>query len=560
MGCSLFLLLTSLMLGEGHEIANRAKRAAFPTCEIAAKSCVGHFTDTESYPNIAEGFKGYDIILGNLILGENDDNGLRSLIFDEAAERSGPVRFNNIAGHSLKQCTKNFESKFINNVDDFLESTVRTDSTDGSRRAGQEVNIVGSLEGKVHGNVNANGGAGFKGEVGGGINSQIKGGFKAEGGVAINGELSGGATGELDVGAQGSLTAGGKVEVNAEANANAKAGGKAGAAGGDLFGGPEAEASAEASAGFKAGGSAEGQLSGTAEVKGNAKVGANVQAKAGAEGSASLGVNADASLAIDGQAKLGVDGNFQAGVKVGAEGGGGIQATATFPPLHQSLSSNSKTMMDIAQKIESKEQSITRTWTQCSEYSYHLQAFSPPSFHSGFLKGLTFLNRCWKGHDERACAVHFIQRFGTHFVLKATFGARKVTTRQFNHDKAELVDTGKIEQCSSQDSENSLAGFLTWGSKKESCGKGSKVKEALVESGFEKETTYTIGKGLEGWGEGTVPRMIKKTLAPLSDLFQDEYMEGLNINYTAIRPWLQDKILSYCDLFKTDHHCNFVVK
>ena len=46
-------LASSLKLGPA-SLPGQA-RAAFPSCEAAAKSCVTHFTDHTSYPNIAAG-------------------------------------------------------------------------------------------------------------------------------------------------------------------------------------------------------------------------------------------------------------------------------------------------------------------------------------------------------------------------------------------------------------------------------------------------------------------------------------------------------------------------
>ena len=50
---SLKLVTTSTPLSEMNQ--TRHRRAAFPSCEAAAQSCVDHFPDQTSFPNIAAG-------------------------------------------------------------------------------------------------------------------------------------------------------------------------------------------------------------------------------------------------------------------------------------------------------------------------------------------------------------------------------------------------------------------------------------------------------------------------------------------------------------------------
>ena len=51
--------------------------------------------------------------------------------------------------------------------------------------------------------------------------------------------------------------------------------------------------------------------------------------------------------------------------------------------------------------------------------------------------------------------------------------------------------------------------------------------------------------------------VIEKSLSPLSDLFTPEFMNeervGASINFEGIGPWLYDKILDYCVLFKSEY-------
>ena len=84
-----------------------------------------------------------------------------------------------------------------------------------------------------------------------------------------------------------------------------------------------------------------------------------------------------------------------------------------IPPIWKSLASNNEREQKIATSIDSKQVTTTKASTHCERYSYQLQRYSPPAFHSAFKLGLAQLNRCWNAPANASpnsyqCARDFI--------------------------------------------------------------------------------------------------------------------------------------------------------
>ena len=89
-------------------------------------------------------------------------------------------------------------------------------------------------------------------------------------------------------------------------------------------------------------------------------------------------------------------------------------------------------MQGIATRLDAKEISVTRTWTQCQVFDYQLQPKSPPSFHLGFRTALVTL--------ASACAKTFINQFGTHQTLNVLFSYFDIFIGYYNkHLKLSVV-------------------------------------------------------------------------------------------------------------------------
>ena len=147
--------------------------------------------------------------------------------------------------------------------------------------------------------------------------------------------------------------------------------------------------------------------------------------------------------------------SFSAGASVGVR--------FKIPPIWKSLASNNEREQKIATSIDSKQVTTTKASTHCKRYSYQLQRYSPPAFHSAFKLGLARLNQCWNAPADASpnsyqCARDFINAYGTHFVKRATFGAKVTTTRVLDFEKANEQSRQTLDACTRSQSTLSALG------------------------------------------------------------------------------------------------------
>jgi len=482
----LVALASSLKLGP-----KSLPRSAFPSCEAAAKSCVTHFTDHTSYPNIAAGFRGFNVVLGGVTVPESPA-GKRGFIFDEANERSGKVRFNNLAGEQFAQCTSDLEVQIIRTAKEMFDSKTSTKMEISNFQLGFDFDV----------NLNY--------DASGSMGKTIMNGVSSALGSYLENENT-----QED-----------QKEIHGEAAASLCGGAKVGNV---LVGSAHVEAcgSLKLSGGLKA-------TSGTSEKQGQSMQAAeNLMNESGTTFSES--------------AKAGI--------------------SFTIPPIAKSLSSSNERIQKIATSIESKQVITSVASTHCKRYAYQLQSYSPPAFHSAFKKGLIELNKCWNASGDARpnsfqCARNFIDAYGTHFVKRAVFGAKVSTTRVMDFGKANNESAQTLDDCTRGQSTWSALGTFTVGDKDSACQNDLSTGSSIQHTGLQKEHTESVGcKPSVDYGDDGPfpPEIIEKTLAPLSDLFNPVYMTeervGIAIDFEGIGPWLYDKILDYCVLFKNEYHC-----
>ena len=131
--------------------------------------------------------------------------------------------------------------------------------------------------------------------------------------------------------------------------------------------------------------------------------------------------------------------------------------------------------------------------------------------------------------------------------------------------KANSATSDFRRDCTKSSSGWSLFGLLGGEKEKEECTKLLETSKSVKESGLEYITTVTVGKRLEEFKDPSLeysPEIIQRDLAPLSELFTENYMGNLHppIDYDAIRPWIDGMITNYCQTFKAQHHCNHAVR
>ena len=507
-------LASSLKLGPSAPGSSREgklkARAAFPSCEAAAESCVTHFPDHTSYQNIAAGivliddqilsflylhcgspgFRGFNVVLGGVEVPSNPA-GKRGFIFDEANERSGKVRFNNIAGEEFSQCSSDLEVRIIRTVEEMFDSKTSTEISSSNLQFGPEFNV--------------NLGYDWVGTLGSTIMNNFGSLFGSSEGT--------GSTQQDHKEVHGSVHA----EACAEAWAN----------------GVVAGGSVKGCAGFEIGGSL-GQTTGSSATQSQSQqASSNFMTESGT--------------------------SFTEGATAGI--------SFTIPPIAKSLASSNERVQTIATSIDSKQVITTVASTHCKRYAYQLQSYSPPAFHAAFKRGLAELNKCWNASADAninsfQCARNFIDAYGTHFVKRAIFGAKVTTTRVLDFGKANNQSQKNLDDCTRSQSTWSALGVFTDGDKSSDCQSDLSTGSSISHSGLQKEHTESVGckPSVDFGDDGPFPpEIIEKTLGPLSDLFTSEFMTeervGTTIDFEGIGPWLYDKILDYCVLFKSEHHC-----
>jgi len=403
-------------------------------CEKFVSECL----DRDSFPNIGQAFRGYNLILGDP-LNYDGDPGFEGHIFDEAGERNGLVRFGNTAGNDLNRCDGSVRADFIETAEEFLESTLRSDYSKKWFQIGSEIELTGS---------------------------------------------------------------------------------------------------------FGLGGNAEG----------------------------------NANLEVPYVPGVGVGG----GVGVSAEVG--VGATVTIPPLYQSVSSNSKVMTDIAEGLESNQISVTRSSFSCHEYEFEITESQHPFFTGQFkaaaeevetclMQGPPFnveattdgaINGTSKLQDE--CAMKFIENYGTHYIKEAKYGSKMSLLTVLDSKKAYSAKKNEIAKCATKSKAWSILGILGGGSSDENCMQDLFQSASASAEVILDEIIVTVGSRPKAdyseWADQQgKPEIIHKTVAPISDLFNTNFMKGMNIKFEAngvatIKTVLDKYLLYYCGLFRSQ--CNFV--
>ena len=401
------------------------------------------------------------------------------------------MRFNNIAGEEFAQCTSDLEVRIIRTVDEMFDSKTSTKISSSNLQFGPEFNV----------NLNYD----WVGTLGSAIMDKV-------------GSLFGSSEGTGNT-REDRKEVHGSVHAEAEAKAS--------------FNGLVARGEVKASAGFEIGGSL-GQKTGSSATQSQSQ-------------QASEDVITESGTSFTEGAKAGIG--------------------FTIPPIAKSLASSNERVQTIATSIDSKQVITTVASTHCKRYAYQLQSYSPPAFHAAFKRGLVELNKCWNASADAninsfQCARNFIDAYGTHFVKRAIFGAKVTTTRILDFGKANNQSQKTLDDCTRSQSTWSALGVFTDGDKSSDCQNDLSTGTSISHSGLQKEHTESVGckPSVEYGDDGPFPpEIIEKTLGPISDLFTSEFMTiervGTVIDFEGIGPWLYDKILDYCILFKSQHHC-----
>jgi len=256
--------------------------------------------------------------------------------------------------------------------------------------------------------------------------------------------------------------------------------------------------------------------------------------------------------------------SFKDVVEVGVE--------RTIPPLYQSMSSNSKIMTNFAGRMSSEDRKVTRTRFTCSEYSFDIKGYQHPVLASSFKAGVKDLEDCLIGlnsyndvtqvHDN--CVRIFFDNFGTHYIESATFGSMMSVLTLMEANVLNSATRDQTKDCSTENDKWSFLGFFGGGSVSNRCENSLFNEKSRSRSMLLNEEMVTVGsrpqRDYTEWAaQSGNPEIVEKTIAPISDLFTDFFMDSsTGGRHAAIKPILEKYTIDYCRLFPSD--CNFVVK
>ena len=277
-----------------------------------------------------------------------------------------------------------------------------------------------------------------------------------------------------------------------------------------------------------------------------------------------------------------VSGKVSAGVEgVEAE----LGASRTIPPLSQSGSSNSQVMGKLLEGFESNSISITRAGFSCYEYEYEITEYQHPGFASQFLSAVELLESCLlddssssgeqqakkssilegKTAAQDECAKKFLRNYGTHYIKAARFGSKMSILTVLNSKAASRVSRDRLEKCATENQKWSALGIVGGGSDSSGCLQELFESSSSFSEVVEEEIVVTVGSrpkaDYKEWADQMgKPEIVHKTIAPISDLFTNDFMEDISFKENGdatIKDVLEKYLESYCGLFISE--CNYVV-
>ncbi|XP_023334523.1 uncharacterized protein LOC111706009 isoform X2 [Eurytemora carolleeae] len=164
----------------------------------------------------------------------------------------------------------------------------------------------------------------------------------------------------------------------------------------------------------------------------------------------------------------------------------------------------------------------------------------------------------------------FINEFGTHYSSSTEMGTKISVERRYTAEERIMSDKEELRAC------NTLVGSQVLGFQAEvskmNCSNTNLMNMGSNSDSLERTVISTFGsfiaESLLEWTEQVItlvqngdfePHAIKRKLVPIEDLFLRENFEhlkvdGNKIDVSVIRPWFQEYIARYCDIFQID--CN----
>lgn len=180
----------------------------------------------------------------------------------------------------------------------------------------------------------------------------------------------------------------------------------------------------------------------------------------------------------------------------------------------------------------------------CNYYFSKLQLENPPPFTQNFLHWVTKLNTSASNNDDY---FDFFAKFGTHFAKEMTFGARFSYEHKMKssfYDKKREKGVNVAAQASYSSLMRVSGGFSLTAEQREEASQFSKsIDTRTVSVGAAPPANGDVMTWASAVQNNPVPATYK--LEPIEELFNEELMRDLDIDYEAISTKLKSLIPEY---------------
>ena len=239
-----------------------------------------------------------------------------------------------------------------------------------------------------------------------------------------------------------------------------------------------------------------------------------------------------------------------------------------IPPIYQSSTSNIDAFNKLSSGLNSKEMSMVKSTFSCYAYDLTIAEYKHPLLTSFFKLAVKDLERCFKNetrNEKDTCVKLFVDEFGTHYISRAVFGSRLIHTKLFSKSTATNSDANNKRKCAQSAKAFSGLGFSRTSDSSNTCNNLRASQKTLDKFGIGDETIVTIGsrpaKNFDDWAKQKGdPEIIRKELTPISKLFSEHFMNDMEIDFMALKPWFEKTMERYCKLYADEdiHRCNHV--
>ena len=256
------------------------------------------------------------------------------------------------------------------------------------------------------------------------------------------------------------------------------------------------------------------------------------------------------------------EGNFEGWktnppVQISVEGKG-VGASTELPPLFEAFGAANKAINDHEEFFTKRQGIITVNDATCALYAMQISRRYPPPFQQPFKNAVLALISATTEDKRKDEFYKLIKEFGTHFVQKATVGARLSIVRRYSRQTFKHASEEQIESCN----KFRLGYFYVKEESGNNCTSLENAGESMIFKNIQREQIISYGSkpsnSLIDWAnqEFDSPVPIKMTLVPIIDLFHRDFMqhdiELKDMDYAATREWMRPLYENYCEDMKAD--------